>query len=748
MNCEIKCRSFIGDFLKKFTRTCLHAGDFIKANDYSCKLELEITTSVKFAEETAILGEDPEKVFATKNFSNFKSSKIFNKKSFNRKVTDSEVPEVQNYDFRKVNAHTVCAAVNYNLDNDLEGQENGLIKTFMPKEQFTSVVSLLAKYWSRLDETDRTTAHMFVTGFDDHFKYEDLVESRHPAKQEKTKWSKQIQSYLDEETTLGRVCKIDQKNITTEYMSSKILSIKEDKIDNKGKHYIKVRYVYNNIHQNEILKKTGFIEESMDEFYFTTINVEALLLDKQIFERLLKSSTASSYDKSSYYRQWRMSDNSLKLALVCLDNGSTYADLNGRMGSAASSIYATMLSNLADKVFNLMSRDISEAELSPWSITNQDDSLLLNIENVSNAIFKDVSKRLGLVLNDKKEQINSKCIVWCGLEFNFEEKSIQLREKRRLKILALSKRLTNAQKQELSRRDICTFLGCIFSARPIIAAQYRFLSPLCFYLRKNCFLHQPYYSEKDMNGFDYKKFYDEKVELSSLCFAEIQMAAELATAKVKMRDAREGLGRILNLGKNLKSNFDDHTNLIFVDAANDRWGIGLRIFDEGVKYYSFAQNFDQPKIESWNINIKEMYACLLGIIIYRVWLNLAELAGKRRNFKVVLFCDNEAAKSIILGQKVSCRSLELGVLLKIYTEVVVYEPRLEVNIKRIPSSINMWADRLSRDYTVGCLRGIWPNIYDLLSGILSRTLAQEYNKLLKYGVKNKTQSTARTGLDC
>ena len=742
----MKCKIIMEKFLRYFQDQFLHAGDFENATKDSGILEKEIKRSINFAEETAKKGIDQNEIFNEKNFSNFRSSTIFKKEDFDKRVNDSVLPNLRDYEFRNVTKKNVTDALNINCGED---ERSGLIKTFMPRKQATSFINLLAKYWKCLDTNDRTTAHMFLSGFEDNFDYAELLKLEQQEKRETTKWSSNVQKYVHEEVSLGRLCEVDQKDIKTDFISSKVLSIEEQKVDNEGVPYMKVRHVYNNLVQNRILKKTGHLDENYDEFYFTTITAEALLLDNKIFQRLMKTSRASSYDKSSFYRQWIMADNSLKLALILFDNGKIYADLNGRMGSASSSIYATLLSNLTDKLFNLASVEASSSTLPPWSVTNQDDSLVLNIEHVTHAIFKDINSKMGLLLNPKKEQINCKIVTWCGLDFDFETKSIQLREKRRTKIYALRDKLINAKRGDISRREVCTFLGCIFSARPIIAAQGRFLSPLCFYIRKNCFLFQPFYKDKEMNAFDYEKFYDEKIQLSVLCVAEIKLAAELATAKVDMRESRTGLARILNLGKDLCwDHYGVNTPLIFVDAADNRWGVGIRVYDGGSKFYSFAQDFDHQQITSWNINYKEMYACVIGVLIFKIWLIQKSMGGRileNCQKTVLLFCDNNCAKSIILGQKVSVRSLELGILLKIFTEIMLFEPRFQIITKRVPTDVNDWADELSRNPKLGRLRRVWPNIYDLLTGMFS-TRAQEYKILLGYGAENKKQSIRKTEL--
>ena len=672
----------------------LTAERFTAANVYKSQAQLspEITASLKYYYKVAGEGQHAASVFLDEPFKNF-SGDFTPKAAFDTRVNVNKCPSLDM--FKCVSDDEILR-----LAGDPASQNKTQIEVSWEVSKLSRCLERISRFYEQMPFEVKEAAYMYLTGFEDDFKESDfqdlcgtLGDPVSNYKQEVTPVSSGVKHYIKQEIKKKRMLKIP-KDLATKlsFIASRIIEIKEDKVDADGVPYTKSRFVYNNLAQNSICK---FGDEN---FKFTTVGVEDLFIYNELYEKMLASTTASSYDKKEFYRQWRMSFRSLKLSVIWLSNGEHYYDLSGRMGHCSSSIYATMLSNLVDFIFN---RGSALSQGKAWSITNQDDSLLLEVDEGTHQEFVSLNVDLGLELNHKKSQINRPTVVWCGSEINFKAKSIKIREKRRIKIMLGLADLET--KPEVQRREVCAFLGCIFSARSVLAAQGFFTSPLCFFTRRCTYLYQEYYSEKLLADKKYKQFYDEKIRLSKEAKTELALAASLACNEVSFKDVRTGMGKIKNLGKDLTC---EHMNVVaFSDASDKGYGYGIVIM-ENETFYEFRGSFEQQQ-KDWPINSKEFYAAILAMVSSVVIFRDLWFSGDRNrttNFKcrVVIMVDNECCRAIYAGKRVSCRNEVIGKLAKVMQFIeAALNNEFEFLVKRIPTSNNSWADRLSRERSPG-----------------------------------------------
>ena len=647
----------------------------------------EVKACTDYMEKARLQGSVFEDVYQKHEFTNFTGT-FKSKASFDRRVDIAKTPAFT--DFRFVSRESDIA----NLAVRPGAGHESLIETTLQAKVVKQFLTRVGPLYQQLPAEQKEAAYLYLTGFEDEFEESDLSALYQSIKnkssdfdQELTVATKSMKAYVRNEVSQGRMINVPGGCLSEiPHVSSRVLEINEKKVDAEGRSYDKVRHVYNNLAANSICK---FGE---DDFTFTTVSCETLFTNNHIYDKMIKSKRASSYDKEAFYRQWRMSFRSLRLAVILLTDGSTFLDLAGRMGHRNSSIYATLLSNLADYIFNLES---ARSGLLSWSVTNQDDSLVLLSEDLTHNLFLGVNHDLGLRLNDKKSQVNRDSVTWCGFDLNFKQGLVRIRQKRRQKIFEL---LDSIQRQpQVTRREVCQFLGCIFSARLILAAQGYFTSPLCFFTRRSTYLYQEYWSEKLLADKKYEEFYGGRVTLDDKSKCELSLAANLATAQVQFNDVRHGLGSILNLGNDLRHAEPDVT--VFSDAAGSGYGYGI-VLNHAKRAFAARKSFDSEQT-LWSINAKEYFAALVALVaavsLDREHGDKSQNEAYTNKRVVTLYVDNECTRSIFAGKRVSCRNLEIGVLTKFLQFLEVHlGTDYEVLVKRVPTHSNVWADRLSR----------------------------------------------------
>lgn len=125
------------------------------------------------------------------------------------------------------------------------------------------------------------------------------------------------------------------------YMACKIIEIKESKEDADGKLYSKVRFVYNAVEANSILKPLGYLQDDsgcMSEMTFTTPTIDIIFTYDIYYYKLLKSEKLSVFDKVNFYRQFYKDVSNWNLSVIVLKkkpedkNPRFFIDLCGRMG--------------------------------------------------------------------------------------------------------------------------------------------------------------------------------------------------------------------------------------------------------------------------------------------------------------------------------------------------------------------------------------------------------------------------------
>ena len=446
------------------------------------------------------------------------------------------------------------------------------------------------------------------------------------------------------------------------------------------------RFVYDNTICNEFILSPGIYENG--PIGFTTPSVETILLNPFYLKQLQISNQAFVFDATAYYRQIFTHQSAWNLSMFQLTNGQTYLDVTSRMGHINSSISAQRVSDLKDWIFN------NSEPFAGVSLTNQDDSIILNANEKTGQKFRALAEKMGILINQSKNQCGSN-ITWCGYDFNLREKRIQIRKKRIDKLKKVCHEILSSK--TVTRRKIAVFLGSVHSCRPIILGQWKFTSPLLYFTRKSTFLFSNVYDEKILDS----EWYEEKIVVNELMKVEIKEAMELVVKSVKISHAANGLSNYLSMGSNylsMGSNYlsmgsicsaTDH-NLIFSDASDTFWSVTLKL---GQSHFSFSGEFDNSMKSKWTIYVKEYYACVWAKLLF--WFISKSLGNKiTRTFH---FIDNTGARAVLQSRKVSLKSIEIGILSKFNQMISDRLTENEWSYHFIDSESNKWSDYCTRD---------------------------------------------------
>ena len=568
------------------------------------KLIEQIEYAKQFNDINSKFGSNFHEVYQYEEFKNFDIDKT-------KKILINNKTEVK-YDVDKppcIQDFCIFEKSNENIQNIFNGRFNSQGKhiSLIDGTRLRSFIKTVSKFWEDMPFVHRQTSWYFLLGFEDSFQPKNIKQILELKKNELTPISTQVTKYLRLEENKKRIYEVDE--ISALYIAAKVIGIPEDKTNpNTGMKYKKTRFVYNAVASNQIM--SGY-----DRINFTTINCETLFVNNYFYDLLMQTSYACSFDKLEYYRQWYMDPLSWRLSII-LYGKKHYVDTAGRMGSSASSYYATRLSNLSDYIFNQVSGLRAEVNRlsKPFSITNQDDSLVLRAGVETHKDFQNVTNSLGLELNPLKSQIYKQSIIWCGMRFDFKKKSVKIREKRINKAQVLLQEMINHKFN--TRRKYAKMMGYIYSCRIIIGAAGMFLSPMLYYTRRQSYLFENFYDDEEIA--ENKEFYDVLVLTTDAVIAELNTAFDIISKEVSFEKARRGIGMLLNVGSNIKAK--KANNMIYVDACLEAWGVGIIYEDET---YSIADKFPEDFV-TWSINVKELFACMMGMLI---WISISVNLG-------------------------------------------------------------------------------------------------------------------------
>ena len=190
-------------------------------------------------------------------------------------------------------------------------------------------------------------------------------------------------------------------------------------------------------------------------------------------------------------------------------------------------------------------------------------------------------------------------------------------------------------------------------------------------------LKKDYYSDTDLKD----EFYDQLLGVNALSIAEIEWLIDICKRKVKMHNVRERLDMKIGTRVIQSKMANVKSVVLFTDASEHSFGFGM-IWDQ--TKYSVAYNFPQFMIENWSINAKELYAVMWAIIFGIKWAKVYKIGSC--NFTI--YIDNIAAGAIASTAKVSLRSLELALCLKVIHACTLAFPHLGLWFQYIATDDN------------------------------------------------------------
>ena len=550
-----------------------------------------------------------------------------------------------------------------------------------------NIIEFLRPVYEKLNAFDRKLVEKLIVGFSENIDFEVLASfgNGNWIERPSRKDNDRVLEYLRSEEALKRVRSIEFSSIprfpTNNFFSCRIIPIAETKFKD-GKPFIKDRFVINACRSN-LLVKPPFICEKQDELperYFSTPSPESLFTHDQLFFNLIQSKHVSVFDRSSFYRQWRMSPPFWPAAIqtsLNVDGSIQYwLDYSGRMGNKFSAHVAQSIVTLVDKIFVLQQNEST-------AITNQDDSLLLRSTFDSAKIYRLINESLGFSFNESKTQLMATSATWCGFTFCLTTKTVRLKQKRLEKFRNKLQEILS--RKFVTRREIARILGMIWSGRLLFFGSRILLNPALYFVRKSSKIFRNYVEEEELKN----KEWDTEIEVNDLLKNELLCCNNVMEAQVPLWNVREGF-RSHHLIKEAKLPSKSFDIEVHSDASSFAAGIGLRV---GGKAFSFQYRF-QERVLGLSINYKELDALIMGYVVAIIFKR--NFMGSRKMVNVVFFVDNRCAEMIALSRKAAAKNGEISVLSKSLCEL----ERTFVDVKpffvRIDTSSNNWADALSR----------------------------------------------------
>ena len=561
------------------------------------------------------------------------------------------------------------------------------IQCFHDGKVLKSLIDFIGPWWNSLSQFDRDTCYFYLGGFHDVFN-DSMVGKVEGETREISQLNANVREYIQDEVKLGRMFGTGKKEPFEEHICSKIMCIVEPKMDTNGVAYSKVRKVYNNVVSNSIIEPHGWLCKDTP-LKFSTPLTDNLFEFNGLYEKLQSASHGSVFDKKDFYRQIWMHPKSWKLSTILTNDKRYWVDTNGRMGSRSSAIYAQRVSNLIDKLYNLLGLG--------FALTNQDDTLILGSSKLGDEKFCLICQKMGIVLNAKKSQFSTTVVTWCGYTLDLLNKSLQVKVAR---ISKMKKWLQEVKELKfVKRRKFAQILGMFYSCRLVLFGLGVGASPAMFYTRKISSLYQQYYTEEELKN----DIYEVLIPVKEISLSEITFMIKMLKVNVKFGNIRRNYGKFMAMGYNVKILTKDCG---FSDASDSSFGFGLLININGkVKCFSFAKRFNSIQ-SKWSINVKEAYSLVMMKMYYLVMLEHFGCKGEKR--AVTIYTDNNTTLSIASKQRVGLRSVELGVISKLIFALDLYYGNIQWYYNRVSTELNRWSDALSRlkyiagNVSIGC----------------------------------------------
>ena len=658
-------RSSTRYFIHNLRSNMFSANTLIKAINLSDKYKDLVGRAIDFDGSNATIGSETS--FLVKSeFNNFTYDNFVSYEDFNPGFYNSSPPSPDSFISIHGKHQLILDCLNLGC-----ASLGGRLVSMHDSNKLGLIIAACSKFWRLLNSFERDTLLYYISGFEDIIKNDEI-----PLLQPDTSvWNNDIKLYLDSEISAGRIYPLGRSMPSTRHnpICAKILCIREEKVDmSTGRHFTKNRFVYDNVNANAFIDNLGYLDADRSiRFKFRTPTAECLFLHDPLYKRLNSSKQLSCYDKESFYRQFYISPKNWHISIIKTANQRFWLDVSGRMGAKNSAIFAQRLSSALDSIFNRGYPNDG------FCITNQDDTFLMNPSCSADETFNEICSMFGLKLNPTKTQLLKSSVEWAGYIFNQVTLTLKLKPKRLQKIKKYTEILNGDG--PVKRREVAIYLGTIHSCRPIICGQKFHCNPLLFWLRKTAYLYDPFYTDRSLHA----EFYDEEIKLNSLARFEINLMLEIVMKEVSYDKVRSGLNDYL-VAKFEIAVPEPH-NVIFSDASSSMVGFGLLI--DGLAY-SFKMGLTREQVESWSINLKELFSAVLAVSFYAAIIKPGD-SGK----SLILYVDNTTAQSILASRKTSLKSVEIAMCAK-FLELVSYG--LNISIKRCPTDLNLWADTLSR----------------------------------------------------
>ena len=521
--------------------------------------------------------------------------------------------------------------------------------------------------YQELDSLQKHTIWSIIIGFPDMVNLELFKKAKNTHQT-----SRNIDAYIERETSLKRIIKINKPGDKT--FAPSIFVIEENKCE-KGVEYVKYRHVYNNVPCNKILEPPAL------NLQYTFPTAELIFREESLFNILMKSKHLSVIDRTDYFRQWPIHPSSYRLSLIKNKdkNGNInwYQDMTGRMGHTFSSAYSQSISSLMDKIFN--------RNATGRSVTLQDDTFLLASTQLAFSQAMNLNENFGFQCNTKKCVELATCVKWSGYMWDVDNQCLFLPEKKLEKIKTQISEI--GRKNFSTRREYCSLLSRLYSARLIVGGLAQNLSSLVYITRKHARLdHQWFFTDLQLRD----SYYDERVpKPNSQIMYELFLSLDILRCKVKFERIRDNFDFIVKQVSSLaliKVEVHEKVMRVFCDASGTRGGFHISWKKSN---FMHAEEIPQAYMNE-SINFKELYMLCKAVLA-------ASFVAKNFNYRdtIVVFVDNELAKVIALKRKVKLRDNQIYKLALFLSHLTLMES-FRLNFQRVDTVSNVIADTLSR----------------------------------------------------
>ena len=539
--------------------------------------------------------------------------------------------------------------------------------------------------WAVLQRHLKIAIWLLACGYDDNFRNTNDVTCPVWRRSECTE-------YLQSEEKVGNMFQVQVLPWPREHIvACEYFSIEEEKTDCNGEKYTKHRFVSNLIPANQQIHD----EFLASDLKYNFVTAETIFTDLNMFEKLLITNHLSIVDKRDYYRQL-VSNPSLCSAVVGSDE-NVYIDLKLKQGHKFSSCFAQLASDFIDLAFEKRFGPNFQASL-------QDDSLIFHIND--SLILDDVidlNRKFGFELNHKKTIFRKKRLVWSGYLWDLRTLSLAIPEEKLQKVQTLTIKILN---EPCTRRDYAKLLGKLYSYRLLAAGARANFSILTHRTRSHMFKNTGnFYQElKNLNHFSkkyldkYKRFFDKTLEPDASLEQELTRAVDIISRPREFKDVRTYV-----FGNNAlpTSCVTRESALLFTDSSLKAGGAFLEI-GQSCFSLSFSFSDEDADLRNASINIKELYSAILAIL----WT--LEISQVHPITSVIVFIDNECAKSLAFTKKANLKSTKLLKMAEVLNNILM-ACEIPFFFTRIPTEKNQAADFLSRKFEESFCRPVGRN---------------------------------------